>query len=119
MENYKTADICEVFDPLLDDDASSPGRDQLQAYREYCAKKLPIIFRQALEHQITENTDPEELLRSKLTNLIRDYQDRVFSSYRNEFLGSEPKEKHGEPRPHDDKATVFAASSKEQASNTV
>jgi len=107
---------------LLDEHASYAifrGLEQLQTYEEYRAKKLPIIVRQALEHQITENTDPEELLRSKLTNLIRDYQDRVFSSYRNEFLGSEPKEKHGEPRPHDDKATVFAASSKEQASNTV
>jgi hypothetical protein len=96
---------------LLDENATSPGPNQLHAYEEYCARKLPIIFRQALEHQIKENGGPEEWIRSKLTSLVQECQDRVFSSYRNELLGSEPEENHGELRSHENKATVFAASS--------
>jgi hypothetical protein len=96
---------------------------------EYCRRELPIIFRQALEQEISgasglpDNENPEESVRLKLMSLIRECQDRVFSTYRTKVLGSEPEENHGEPRPLENKATVFAASSEgrrpKQVSNRV
>ena len=61
----------------------SPDSQELAAYEEYCRKELPRVFRASLEEVVNNNTQPlEEQLRSQLMNLIRDAQDRVFSSHK-------------------------------------
>jgi hypothetical protein len=62
----------------------SPGSQEgLADYEEYCRRELPRVFRALLEEVVNNNTQPlEEQLRSQVTNLIRDAQDRVFSGYR-------------------------------------
>jgi hypothetical protein len=61
----------------------SPDSRELADYEEYCRRELPRLFRASLEEVVNNNTQPlEEQLRSQLTELIRDAQDQVFSSYR-------------------------------------
>lgn len=71
------------FEEIQEDVIQSPDSQQLAEYEEYCRRELPRIFRASLEEVVNNNTQPlEEQLRSQLIDLIRDAQDRVFSSYK-------------------------------------
>ncbi|KAG4436548.1 hypothetical protein IFR05_007986 [Cadophora sp. M221] len=61
----------------------SPDSRELADYEEYCRRELPRRVRAALEEIVNTESQPmEESIRNQLMSIIRDCQDRVFSSYR-------------------------------------
>ena len=81
--NSAKANTNLVFEEIQEDVIQSPDSRELADYEEYCRRELPRVFRTSLEEVVNNNTQPlEEQLRSQLMDLIRDAQDRVFSSYR-------------------------------------
>lgn len=74
------------FEPVQEESMASPDSQQLSNYEEFSRQALPRFFRAALEEAINEDTQPiEEKLKSQLVDMIRDCQDRVFSTYRSRF----------------------------------
>jgi hypothetical protein len=74
------------FEPVQEESMASPDSRQLSNYEEFSRQALPRFFRAALEEAIDKNTQPiEEKLKSQLVDMIRDCQDRVFSTYRSKF----------------------------------
>jgi hypothetical protein len=74
------------FEPIQEESMASPDSQQLSNYEEFSRQELPRFFRAALEEAIDKNTQPiEEKLKSHLVDMIRDCQDRVFSTYRLRF----------------------------------
>ena len=74
------------FEPIQEESTASPDSQQLSNYEEFSRQALPRFFRAALEEAIDKNTQPiEEKLKSQLVDMIRDCQDRVFSTYRSRF----------------------------------
>jgi chromatin segregation and condensation protein Rec8/ScpA/Scc1 (kleisin family) len=72
-----------VFEEIQEDLIQSPDSRELADYEEYCRRELPRVFSASLEEVVNTNTQPlEEQLRSQLIDLIRNAQDRVYSSYR-------------------------------------
>ena len=68
---------------MQEDIILSPDSRELADYEEYCRRELPRTFRAALEEIVHNESQPiEESIRNQLMNIIRDCQDRVFSSYR-------------------------------------
>ena len=61
----------------------SPDSRELGDYEEYCRRELPRRVRAALEEIVHNESQPmEDSIRNQLLDIIRDCQDRVFSSYR-------------------------------------
>lgn len=70
------------FEPVQEE-AESPDCRELANYEEYSRRELPHFFRSALEAAVNDEAQPiEERLKSRLVEMIRDCQDRVFSTYR-------------------------------------
>jgi hypothetical protein len=70
------------YDPVQED-MQSPDSRALAEYEQYCRRELPRYFRASLEEMIDKEAQPfEENIRSQLMSMIRDCQDRVFSTYR-------------------------------------
>lgn len=71
------------FEEVQEDIMLSPDSRELGDYEEYCRRELPRRVRAALEEIVHNESQPiEESIRNQLMNIIRDCQDRVFSSYR-------------------------------------
>jgi hypothetical protein len=71
------------FEAVQEDIILSPDSRELADYEEYCRRELPRTFRGALEEIVHNESQPiEENIKNQLMNIIRDCQDRVFSSYR-------------------------------------
>ncbi|KAE9363847.1 hypothetical protein N431DRAFT_356502 [Stipitochalara longipes BDJ] len=71
------------FEAVQEDIVLSPDSRALENYEDYCRQELPRVFRSELEAIIQAESEPiEERIRNRITNLIRDCQDQVFSSYR-------------------------------------
>jgi hypothetical protein len=72
------------FEPIQEEPViQSPGSEELTHYEEYARRELPRLVRSALDAIINDQTQPlEETLRAQLATIIRDCQDRVFSTYR-------------------------------------
>jgi hypothetical protein len=61
----------------------SPNSRELGDYEEYCRRQLPREFQAALVEIVNNESQPiEESIRSQLTSIIKDCQDRVFLKYR-------------------------------------
>jgi hypothetical protein len=70
------------YEPVQED-MQSPDSRALAEYEQYCRRELPRYFRASLEEMIDKEAQPfEENIRSQLMSMIRDCQDRVFSTYR-------------------------------------
>jgi hypothetical protein len=70
------------YEPVQED-MQSPDSRALAEYEQYCRRELPKYFRASLEEMIDKEAQPfEENIRSQLMSMIRDCQDRVFSTYR-------------------------------------
>lgn len=75
------------FEAVQENLSQSPDSRELENYEVFCRQELPRSVRHALEELIRSRSSPiEEILRNQLVSIIRDCQDRVFSSYR-ESLG--------------------------------
>lgn len=71
------------FEEVQEDIILSPDSRELADYEDYCRRELPRRVREALEEIVHNESQPmEESIRNQLMNIIRDCQDRVFSSYR-------------------------------------
>jgi hypothetical protein len=70
------------FEPVQEDADKVPDAELL-LYEEYSRRELPRIFRGAIENIVNEGTSQlEEQLRSQLTSIIQECQDKMFSNYR-------------------------------------
>ncbi|KAH9210188.1 hypothetical protein DL95DRAFT_413234 [Leptodontidium sp. 2 PMI_412] len=71
------------FEEVQEDIILSPDSRELAGYEEHCRRELPRRVRAALEEIVNTESQPmEESIRNQLMSIIRDCQDRVFSSYR-------------------------------------
>jgi hypothetical protein len=82
------------FEPILEDNTTGTQTaefERLANYEEYARRELPRFFRSTLETIVHNETQPiEERLKSQLTSIIQDCQDRVFSNYRASLSFHEP-----------------------------
>jgi len=77
------------FEPVQEDITSSPDSRELANYEEYSRQELPRFFRRELEAAVNDETQPiEDRLKSRLVEMIRDCQDRVFTAYRTRLNSS-------------------------------
>ncbi|KAH7395553.1 hypothetical protein BKA64DRAFT_61306 [Cadophora sp. MPI-SDFR-AT-0126] len=71
------------FEAVQEELIFPPNPRELAEYEEYCRRQLPPEFKAALEEIINNELQPmKESIRSQLTKVVKDCQDRVFSKYR-------------------------------------
>jgi hypothetical protein len=88
---YFTDCLAIDFEAIQDDIIRSSDSEELANYEEYSRRELPRFFRSALEAAIADETEPiGERLRSRLVGMVRDCQDRVFSTYKSRRGSSSP-----------------------------
>lgn len=98
MITYSTDISYPVFEPIQEDNttrAQTVESEGLANYEEYARRELPRLFRSTLETIVHNETRPiEERLKSQLTSIIQECQDRVFSSYRASLSFPMPSPSH-------------------------
>jgi hypothetical protein len=91
------ANIQEVLDSEAHETVTSldPSKKSLVDYEEYCRTELPRVFKNSLEKITQGPQDSERSMQSKLTDLIQDCQDRVFSSFHTKMVDTNRAKEHG------------------------